>query len=209
MTVRTTVIKTIVSLTDLPYVQIQSGKRLQLIPDIASLPFCQRNQSAAFIASHQMLVVWDDSPTLLVRRTEDIQQSLMSMFCGEGDDVSEDMASKGTFVSTKEYEDYYDLAGIDDNEERRPQLWQCVYTSMALLLMISALGSGFRQIAIQQMHKPDWRRFLFVIPLAGQIWLSLVWRTRYIDTSTLTDTSSSSSKPSLATWLRSLGLARS
>jgi len=177
MTVKTTVIKTIVSLTDLPYVQIQSGQRLQLIPDIASLPMCQRNQSAAFIASHQMLVVWDDNPSLLVKRTDDIQRSLMAMFCGE--DVGEYLPSK---EAIKEYEEYYD--GPEENEERRPQFWQSVYTGMALLLMTSALGSGYRQIAIQQMHAPDWRRFLFVIPLAGQIWLSLVWSSssrRYID----------------------------
>jgi hypothetical protein len=206
MTIKTTVIKTIVGLTDLPYVQIQSGKRLQLIPDIASLPFCQRNQSAAFVASHQMLVVWDDSTGAIVRRAEEIQYSLMTMVCG--DDVSEDMEGKGQFVSGKEYDDYFDLNGTGEDEERRPQLWQSIYTSMALLLMIAALGSGLRQIAIQQMHAPDWRRFLFVIPLFGQLWLSLVWRTLYPDRLTSTNAFSSFSKPSLATLLRSLVLAR-
>ncbi|KAF2029599.1 hypothetical protein EK21DRAFT_101075 [Setomelanomma holmii] len=129
-------------------IRIQHGKQLQVVPDFDALPFCQRNQSAAFIASHRILVVWEDDPMRLVDRAQGIQDALMKMIWARSPE------------DTKK-------------NVRRVVLWQAAYTGMAVCMLTTAIGSGWRQIAIQQIQEPNWLRLLCVLPLPGQVWLSL------------------------------------
>src|SRR4051812_26144535 len=83
MTVNTRVIKILLRTTDMPYVEIEAGLRIQVLPDITFLPHAQKYQFAAFIAQTGMLVVWDDNPKAIISRVEKIEQALMEMFWQE------------------------------------------------------------------------------------------------------------------------------
>ncbi|KAF1837671.1 hypothetical protein BDW02DRAFT_107269 [Decorospora gaudefroyi] len=178
MTVNTRVIKYILERTHLPYVQIQSGLRLQVIPDFEALPYCQRGQSAAFIASRGMLVVWQDDPKLLLERAEFIINALMRMMCGaeygySADDEMEKVLGKNPMVDIQDYDDIFDTGNGQDEKPRELKMWQSAYCGMSILLLTTAIGSGWRQIAIQQIQDPNWLRLLFIVCLPAQVWLSL------------------------------------
>jgi hypothetical protein len=181
MTINTSVIKYIVDRVSLSYVQIQSGLRLQIVPDFHALPFCQRGQSAAFVQSRGCLVVWQDDPKLLMERADFINTSLMTMICGteygySGIDEAEKVFGKNSGINIEQNNDVLDDGSKHEENSRELKMWQAFYTGIALILLILALGSGWREICIQQILYPNWLRLLFIICLPAQIWLSLVSR---------------------------------
>jgi hypothetical protein len=179
MTVNTRVIKYTLKRAEVPYVEIRSGLRLQVIPDFEALPFCQRGQSAAFIASTQMLVVWQDEPKLLLERSQLIINSLMRMMCGQdygwlGDDELDIITGKTMLHDIAEYEDTLEAGDTGEEQPRELKLWQSFYTGVSVLLLTLAIGSGWRQIAVEQILEPNWLRLLFIVCLPAQACLSLV-----------------------------------
>jgi hypothetical protein len=181
MTVNTRVIKYILERTQGRYVQIQTGLRLQVIPDFEALPFCQRGQSAAFVASRGILIVWQDDPKLTLERAEFIINCLMRMMCGaeygyDAQDLELEKAlGKNPIVSIEEYDDGSFSSNGQDDEPREMKMWQAAYCGMSILLLTTAIGSGYRQIAIEEFQAPKhWLRLLFIICLPAQVWLSLV-----------------------------------
>lgn len=163
----------------MPYVQIRSGLRLQVIPDFAALPYCQRAQSAAFIASNQLLVVWQDDPKALVDRAEIIINSLMRMTCGDefgtlDDDELDEITGKTAWTDIAEYHDVVEPGKGSAEDHRELKLWQSLYTGISIILLIICVGCGFREIAVQHVLEPRWLRFLFILVTPAQIWLSLV-----------------------------------
>jgi hypothetical protein len=180
MTVNTRVIKYILERTQAQYVQIQSGLRLQVVPDFEALPYCQRGQSAAFIASRGMLVVWQDDPKLTLERAEFIINCLMRMMCGaeygyDAQDLELEKSLGKNPIDIEDYDDVYDSGDAKDEDSRDMKMWQAAYCGMSILLLTTAIGSGYRQIAIEEFQAPKhWLRLLFVICLPAQVWLSLV-----------------------------------
>jgi len=84
------------------------------------------------------------------------------------------------------------------------KMWQAAYCGMSILLLTVAIGSGYRQIAIEEFQAPKhWLRLLFLICLPAQVWLSLVsyMSALYYSAS---DYASSSSKLWLVTLPKSL-----
>ncbi|KAH5684999.1 hypothetical protein HBI21_004830 [Parastagonospora nodorum] len=175
MTVNTRMIKLILERTDLPYVQIQYGQRLQVVPDFNALQYCQKNMQAAFVASHQALVVWEDEPKRLLERAQSIQDALVQMIWGKDlAQVTDKAVAKSIGLGVKEEsEKSWDMFDDTPEKPRKLKLWQSVYTSIAILMLTVAIGSGWRQVAIQQIHEPNWLRMLFLIAIPGQAWLSL------------------------------------
>jgi hypothetical protein len=175
MTVNSRIIKLILSRTEFPYVQIQAGKRLQVVPDFDVLPYCQKNQFAAFVTSHQALVVWEDDPKRLIDRAQGIQDALIKMI---GGDELAHMTNKSIEKSVGPDTDDYVESMVDheevENYKRPLKMWQPIYTSIAILMLTTAIGSGWRKVAIQQVQDPDWLRLLFMIAIPGQACLSLV-----------------------------------
>ncbi|KAH6870447.1 glycosyl transferase family group 2-domain-containing protein, partial [Alternaria rosae] len=161
------------------YVQIQSGLRLQVIPDFEALPYCQRGQSAAFVASRGMLVVWQDDPKLTLERAEFIINCLMRMMCGaeygyDAQDLELEKSGKNLAIDMEDYDDSRDSGEATGEEARDMKLWQAAYCGMSILLLTVAIGSGYRQIAIEEFQAPKhWLRLLFIICLPAQVWLSL------------------------------------
>lgn len=175
MTVKSRIIKYALQSVELPFVQMQPGLRLQVVPDFDALPFCQRGQSAAFVARHQLLVVWQDDPKLLLQRAQQLQNALARTLCGaELDDDDDNIKAKTPLDDLTASND--SLAKSDDagNVPRRTKLWQAIYTGISVMLLTAAIGSGWRQVAIQQIQEPNWLRLLFILCLPAQFWLSLV-----------------------------------
>lgn len=169
MTITSTPIKALVALTRGPHVQIGSDKRLQIVSGFDVLPCCHRNQAAAFIASHNLLLVWGDDQAAVIERADDIQGDIRLMF-GEDGLIYTSPSISGMDSSVR----YENEATIAEEGPRRLQLFQCTYTGLAIVLLIAAIGTGFRQIALQHMQDPNWLRLLFLIALPAQLWLSLV-----------------------------------
>jgi hypothetical protein len=175
MTINTRMINLIMSRTYLPYVQIQFGKRIQIVPDFNALPYCQKNHSAAFVASHQRLVVWEDDPQRLLDRAQGIQDALVKMIWGNDlARMTDKTIAKSIGIEMKEYDE--SLKDYEEHPEqpRKIKLWQSLYAAIAICMLTVTIGSGWRQVAIQQIHDPNWLRLLFLIAIPGQAWLSLV-----------------------------------
>lgn len=159
---------TIERMRDQSTIKIQYGRHLQVVRDLESLPYCSRNQSAAFVTSPPMLVVWEDDPKSLLELAQSIETALVKIMWGgsliHADDDEKDMDGDADSFLDLEHKAEY----------RRVELFQAIYTSMGILMLISAIGSGWRQVAIEQVQEPNWLRLLFLLTIPGQVWLSLV-----------------------------------
>ncbi|KAL5374726.1 hypothetical protein DPSP01_011744 [Paraphaeosphaeria sporulosa] len=170
MTIKTKVIEMLLSDSEIPFVQINEGVRLQVIPDIEALPFCQKHQSAAFVLSKRMLVVWEDQPHMLVKRAADIDDALFNMVC-QGPPLN-DKLDRDDPKNT-----YFHWQGIhvesEKDERRSIVIWQPFFTASTLILVLTALGGGWRQICIEIAMDGGFKRLLFLLCVIPQLWLGL------------------------------------
>src|ERR1700761_313358 len=79
MTVSTGVVKLFLQDETLVHMPLDSGLRLQILPNIAALPQCQKHQFAAFVRTYNVLVVWDDDPNHILKRVQSIEDQLIRM----------------------------------------------------------------------------------------------------------------------------------
>lgn len=157
------------------FIQIHRTLRLQVVPTISALPHAQKHQSAAFIADSATLLVWEDEPTRLLERAEYIQDALMKM-SWKPEPAEEGAVEKDTakpFIKIEEYEEEAEEEAAEE-APRKIVLWQCIYEAATIALQISCISLGWRWIVVEQLITPNWMRFLFIIVLPAQIWLSLV-----------------------------------
>lgn len=170
MTIKTKVIEMLLSDSEIPFVQIKEGVRLQVVPNIEALPYCQKHQSAAFVLSEKMLVVWEDQPHTLIDRAVDIDNALFNMVC-RGPPLN-DKLDRDDPKNT-----YYQWQGVHEEseaDERRPiVIWQPFFTATTLILVITALGAGWRQISIEISTDGGYMRLLFALCIIPQLWLGL------------------------------------
>lgn len=180
MTVNTRVIKLFLRRQDLSYVPLQDGLRLQILPDITHLPRCQKHHFAAFMNDTATLVVWDDEPRNVLKRAKDIQQQLMDMIWQEDSPYQNEKPTGkdlqgGSVTEFAVDSEHGDIAHEDLNEKpRRIVLIQPVLTGITLFLIIAALGSGWRQLAVELVVDKSWLRLAFLLVVPLQIWLGLV-----------------------------------
>ncbi|KAJ4299115.1 hypothetical protein N0V90_004359 [Kalmusia sp. IMI 367209] len=170
MTVKTTVIDMLLSDGEIPFVQIHEGLRLQVIPNLSALPNCQKNQSAAFILSEKMLVVWEDQPVRLLDRAKFIESSLYNM-------VFDILPQNPELGKEDPRNTLHQWQGVhEDNEKvdkRAIIILQPFFTACTLILVASAIGAGWRHIAIQTTVDGNFYRLLFLLCLIPQAWLSM------------------------------------
>ena len=170
MTVNTRVIKILLHTTNMPYVEIEAGLRIQVLPDIKYLARAQKHQFAAFIAQSGMLVVWDDNPKALISRVERLEQALMDIFWQED---TEELKEK----SVPQYVEYSEPGTYDPEshkEKSRPSmLYQATLTACTLCIAVTAIGSGWRYIALECKIDSSYIRIAFIICALPQMWLSL------------------------------------
>ena len=156
------------------FIQIHRTLRLQVVPDTPGLQYCQRHQSAAFIADTGTLLVWEDEPTRLLERAEYIQDALMKMsWKPEPEEEGAPKDTKKPFVKIEEYEEPTEEEAAVDEAPRKTMLWQCVYEAVTIALVIGCIGSGWRWVAVEHIQDPNWMRLLFIVVLPAQAWLAL------------------------------------
>src|SRR3954469_13695247 len=90
MTVNTTVIRVFLSRHTADYVPLANGLRIQVLPSVDYLPRCQKHHFGAFIADQQILAVWDDRPTHLLKRASEIEKSLMEMIWSDNTEYNDE-----------------------------------------------------------------------------------------------------------------------
>ena len=178
MTVNTRVIKLFLRRQDLPYVPLRDGLRLQILPNITYLPTCQKHHFAAFIADSSILVVWDDEPRHLLVRAQNIEEQLMGMIW-KGNTLSNDeKTEKSQVVEVTEVNSDASSGDVEREDSiakpRKIVMNQAVLCGLTLILLIAAIGAGWRQIAIELVVDKQMLRLAFVAVVPFQCWLALV-----------------------------------
>ena len=129
-------------------------------------------QYAAFVASEGLLVVWDDEPMHVLARAEDIENKLTSLvwavdsFGGEGDGDE-----KGPQVAVVEVDPE---TGRIVPQARPTHLMNTILVALTLTLIVTVLGAGFREIAIEVAVDKNWTRLAFVALTPIQVFFTLV-----------------------------------
>ena len=179
MTVNTRVIKVFLRDPNLAYVPLADGLRLQILPNITYLPSCQKHHFAAFIQDSAILVVWDDEPKHLLVRAKRIEEQLMAVIWKPEHALFDEKTNKTQSVLISETPFNGSENGIVDGEEQKEKprklvLIQAVLCALTLTLLIAAIGSGWRQIAIEVAVDKQMLRLAFAAVVPFQCWLALV-----------------------------------
>ena len=178
MTVNTRVISTILRSQNLSHIPLQDGLRLQVLPNISYLPTCQKHHFAAFIQDTSLLVAWDDSPKNLLARIRLIEEQLMKKIWQESTFEEKSSEKTSQVATTTVPHDETELEGSQEDlvmeKPRKTVLIQAVLTGITLMLIIAAIGSGWRQIAIETDVDKSMLRMAFIAVVPLQIWLALV-----------------------------------
>ena len=203
ITVNTRVIKLFMRRTDATYIPLQGGLSLQILPSMAAIPTCQKHHFAAFIQDCSLLVVWDDDPKHLLIRAKEIENQLLKMIWES--DTSEPLdEKKDTDVNVNEVSSDSNFDPEAIVRPRKLVLTQCILTGLTLMLLVSAIGSGWRNIAQEIMIDGSMMRVVFAAIVPLQVWLALVRLLQSLLTlPLLTILYSSSCNQSSAAWLRS------
>ena len=173
MTINTRVIRILLHNNQMPFIEIQEGLRIQVLPDMSYLPRCQKHQFAAFIADRGVLVVWDDDPKKILGRIERFETALMKMIWGnqsaypEEDEKKEDVEEEVKVVEG-------DPENPGESKPRKVMLLQAFITAFTVCMTIVVIGAGWRQIAIEIMTDHNWIRIAFILAFVPQFWLALV-----------------------------------
>lgn len=186
MTINTQVVKIFLGRVDMNYVPLDNGLRIQVLPNMTYLPESQKHHFAAFIQVPSILIVWDDNPNHLLTRAQNIEDQLMSMIWQQDGEENEKastavpskVASRAPSVHVKELFSS-DNSNVEIEESlaeppRKIVLIQPVLTAITLILLLAALGSGWRQITVELMVDHGWIRLAFIVVVPLQIWLALV-----------------------------------
>lgn len=181
MTVNTRVIHLILQRHDLVHIDLREGLRVQILPNIMCLANGQRHQNAAFIKDHAILIVWADSPQELISRAEYIESQMMEIFARGLDPYDEKSAAELSQVLVTEVPAGADPAeaGIPREDglpegPRKIMLNQAILTAITLILIIAALGTGWRRMAIETAVDHSYLRMALFIVVPLQVWLALV-----------------------------------
>ena len=163
--------------SDVHFVPLPNGLRLQVLPSIPYLADCQRNQNAAFIHDLGILAVWADNPKECAKRAQDIEAQVIQVFSQGMSGFDEKMGE--VVVEEVPADDIDPETGVPrengvSDPPRRIKLNQAVLCAGTIFLIIAALASGWRQIAIEITVDKNWMRLAFIAVMPLQIWLALV-----------------------------------
>ena len=129
-----------------------------------------------------MLVVWGDSVDATEQRADKYLKQMVEVF-SQGFGTYNEKEKDSVMVKEMPMEGSEDAYSGDVDPEdnfqeprRKIVLIQAVLTGMTLLLIVAAIGSGFRQIAIEIGIDHSYIRLAFVIAVPFQMWLALVSR---------------------------------
>lgn len=190
MTVNSRIIKTFLQWSpDAVDVPLMNGLRVQILPTVDDLPKARKHQFAAFIASEQLLVVWDDEAMNLIPRAKAIENELMELVWRTGDPEEEEEMNekKGpAVVETVINEETGEYVS-----KRPTNIQNSVLVGITLVIVVSMLGAGWRQIAIEIGVDRGYIRCAFLLLTPIQVFFTLVSSSTSNSNSHLTKISSS------------------
>ena len=144
------------------------------MPTVSDLCRARKHQFAAFIADEGLLVVWDDDAMQVMERARSIERELMQLVWSSGQPVEEEESEKkGPQVREVELDPE---SGEIVPENRPTHLLNTILVSIVLTLIVTTLGAGFRQIAIEIAVDHGWIRLAFLALTPVQIFFTLVSR---------------------------------
>jgi hypothetical protein len=168
MTVNSRVIKTFLQWSpDAVDVPLLNGLRIQILPTIEDLPRARKHQFAAFVASEALLVVWDDEALHLVQRAKAIESELMELVWNTDNDEDE---KKGAEVQVYEVDEE---SGDLLPGSRPVHLENTVLVGLTLILIVTTLGAGARQLAIAVSVDGSYTRLALLAMRPVQIFFTL------------------------------------
>ncbi|KAH6710770.1 glycosyl transferase family group 2-domain-containing protein [Leptodontidium sp. MPI-SDFR-AT-0119] len=171
MTVNSRVIKTFLQWSpDAVDVPLLNGLRIQILPTIEDLPRARKHQFAAFVASEALLVVWDDDALHLVERAKLIESELMELVWKNGPSDGDDGEKKDPNIAIYEIDEE---SGEIIPEKRPLHLQNTVLVAMTLILVITFLGAGARQLAIEVEVDGSYIRLALLALTPVQIFFTL------------------------------------
>ena len=188
MTVNTRVIQTYLRECNDPYIPLDRGLRLQVIPNIKYLSRCQKHHFATFVKDPPLLVVWDDDPNHIVTRINRIEEQLINLIwngdnADDGDGKSSyvntahptPIASKAPSIYGKEFpEGSAEMTEEFPEIKRQTILTQAILTAITAILILLTLGVGWRKVAIEVRVDNNWARVGLFAVLPLQIWAGWV-----------------------------------
>ena len=170
MTVNTVVIDTYLHHNpDATEVPLEDGQFVQILASFQELPRARRHQYAAFIVEESALVVWDDEPLHICERASHIVKNMTDMIWAgqKGGGKNE----KELVVQTVEVDEE---SGQIVPQQRRLVLLNSIYVALTLVLIVSVLGAGFREIAIEVVVDKNMIRLAFLALTPVQVFFTLV-----------------------------------
>ncbi|KAK5077918.1 hypothetical protein LTR64_003679 [Lithohypha guttulata] len=185
MTVKTAVIRTFLKEYNLPFVPLNNGLQLQVLPNIGSLSRCKKHHYAAFIKDVGMLVCWEDDPSDIIRRVEKIESHLVEMLW-QLEDSKQDL--EDAIENNEKLNNYSEVrspamvdtkeVGPDDSDEelavekpRPTMLYQSFLVGLAGILVVFTLGIGWRRLAIEVKVDKQYTRLALLVVTPLQIWI--------------------------------------
>lgn len=179
MTVNSRVVRAFLEMSpDAVDVPLSNGLRIQILPSIEYLPRARKHQFAAFIASHALLIVWDDDPMHLMHRAKDVQEELMELVWGDDRDEDEDGEKPKGGATAGEVE-VDEESGQIMPEKRPVHLQNTVLVSITLVIITVSLGAAWRQLAIEVMVDGSYVRLALVALAPVQVFFT-VCATRHL-----------------------------
>jgi hypothetical protein len=174
MTVNSRVIKTFLAWSpDATDVPLPNGLRIQILPTVEDLARARKHQYAAFVASEAILVVWEDEPLNLVTRAKHIEDQLMKLVWDPTKGEESEKTKDGMTVAAAEVDEE---SGEVKPQYRATNLQNTVLVALTLILVIAALGAGFRQVAVEVIVDHGYLRCAFLLLTPVQIFFTLVSR---------------------------------
>ncbi|KAI9675298.1 MAG: hypothetical protein M1817_001201 [Caeruleum heppii] len=172
MTINSRVIKTFLHWSpDAVDVPLENGLRIQIVPSISDLTRARKHQFAAFIADEGLLVVWDDDAMHVVSRAKQIESELMHLVWSQGQPPAEEGEEKKVARVAEVEVDPESGAIMPD--KRPTHLLNTILVGFTLVLIVTTLGAGFRQIAIEIAVDKGYARLGFLALTPIQIFFTL------------------------------------
>ncbi|CAG8976460.1 hypothetical protein HYALB_00008050 [Hymenoscyphus albidus] len=169
MTVNSRVIKTFLQWSpDAVDVPLLNGLRIQILPTIEDLPRARKHQFAAFVASDALLVVWDDDALHLVQRAKAIESELMELVWKTND--GEDEENKEATAAVYEIDEE---SGEIIPEKRGLHLQNTILVALTLILIMTSLGAGARELAKGVAADGKYTRLALLSLIPVQIFFTL------------------------------------
>lgn len=172
---KTEVISLFLSRHSADYVPLTDDLRLQVLPSVASLSGCKKHHFGAFIKDQQCLIVWDDDPKGVLSRAENIVNSLVEMIWEQTNPTSDRKpgASHGTADTERRIITAAELEQGVSADPRPTLLINPVMVALTLMLLITALGFGWRNLAQQIAIDQNYVRLAILAVTPCQIFVSL------------------------------------